>query len=265
VLAFLLVPASAIISFEVLALLSRPYQPPHLWPLIIPVAIPPLVVAYCFWSLLPGLRARIPARLAGGAVWGLVFILCTAIVPFDKVRKAADDRDTAVLEKYEADYAKLPADAPLSDWVPFFNSRNSTKVNEILERIKKLDRRQSDAELMLARGDFPLGYLGRLDLTPTPALCEGARALLRKQVTPLVLTTLESKPYRDVAGEMSDALAAMKWLIGYDCDATAEVAAWETMVKTYKDPAYDVYELRDPRDPKQMGHIVRNYRNGFPS
>src|SRR5260370_1327222 len=35
VLAFLLVPASAIISFEVLALLSRPYQPPHLWPLII--------------------------------------------------------------------------------------------------------------------------------------------------------------------------------------------------------------------------------------
>jgi hypothetical protein len=265
VLAFLLVPASAIISFEVLALLSRPYQPPHLWPLIIPAAIPPLVVAYCFWALLPGLRARIPGRLAGIAVWGLVFVLCAAIVPFDKIRNAADERDAAVIEKYEADYAKLPANAPLWDWVPFFNSRNSTKVNEILERIKKLDRRQSDAELMLARGDFPLGYLGRLDLTPTPALCEGARALLRKQVTPLVLTTLESKPYRDVAGEMSDALAAMKWLIGYDCDATAEVAAWETMVKTYKDPAYDVYELRDLRDPKQMGHIVRNYRNGFPS
>ena len=263
VLAFLLVPASAIISFEVLALLSRPYQPPHLWPLIIPAAIPPLVVAYCFWALLPGLRARIPGRLAGIAVWGIVFVLCAAIVPFDKIRNAADERDAAVIEKYEADYAKLPADAPLWDWVPFFNSRNSTKVNEILERIKKLDRRQSDAELMLARGDFPLGYLGRLDLTPTPALCEGARALLRKQVAPLVLTTPESKPYREVAGEVSDALAAMKWLIGYDCDTTAEVLAWETMVKTYKDPAYDVYELRDLRDPKNMGHIVRNYPERF--
>jgi hypothetical protein len=263
VFAFLLVPGSAIIAFEVLALLSRPYQPPHLWPLIIPAAIPPLVVAYCFWALLPGLRARIPATLASATIWGLVFVACAAIVPFDKIRKAADDADAAVIEKYFADYAKLPADAPLWDWVPFFNTRNSTQVNEILERIKKLDRRQSDAELMLDRGDFPLGFIGRLDLTPTPALCDKARALLRKRVEPLVLATPDSKPYSDIAGAVEEAATAMEWLVGYDCDASAESLVWENMTKNYRGSNWDIHRLVEVRDPKQLGHIVRNYPERF--
>jgi hypothetical protein len=263
VFAFLLVPASGVIAFEVLGLLSRPYQPPHLWPLVIPAAIPPLVIAYCFWALLPGLRATIPRLVAGGAIWGLVFVLCAAIVPFDKIRKAADDRDTAVLEKYEADLAKVPDNAPLWEWAPFFNTRNATKLDDMLKHIATLDRRQADAELMLARGDFPLGFMGRLDLTPTPALCNNARALLRKRVAPLVLATPQSKPYRDIAGEVYDALTAMKWLIGYDCDATAEALAWETMANGYKDTSFDVVDLRRLQDPKEMGSIVRNYPERF--
>jgi hypothetical protein len=263
VFAFLLVPASGFVAFEVLGLLSRPYQPPHLWPLIIPAAIPPLVMAYCFWALLPPLRAIIPATLASAGIWGVVFIICASIMPFDAIRKVADDRDAAVIEKYFADYAKLPADAPLWDWVPFFNTRNATKVEEILDRIKKLDRRQADAELMLDRGDFPLGFIGRLDLTPTPALCDKARALLRKRVAPLALATPQSKPYRDIAGDVYDALTAMKWLIGYDCDATVEAQAWETMASGYRDTSFDVVELHRLQDPKEMGSIVRNYPERF--
>ena len=86
------------------------------------------------------------------------------------------------LEKYNADLAKLPPDAPLWEWAPFLDTANSTKQEELLAHIRTLDRRQSDAELMLDRGDFPLGFLGRLDLTPTPAICDKARALLRRQV-----------------------------------------------------------------------------------
>ena len=257
IFAFLLVPSSAVVSFIALDLLSRPYQPPHLWPLIIPASIPPLVIAYCFWALLPGLRAAIPARLTGAVVWGLVFILCVAIVPFDKVRVAADKRDAAVLEKYEADLAKLPSDAPLWDWVPFFKTRNESRLGEMLKHIATLDRRQADAELMLERGDFPLGFMGRLDLTPTPALCGKDRALLRKRVEPLMLATPQSKPYRDIASAVSDALAALKWLIGYDCDATAEARAWETMANGYRDTDFDVVELRELQDPKELGRIVR--------
>ncbi len=258
-----LVPASGFIAFEVLELLSRPSFPPYRWPLIIPALIPPLVVAYCFWALLPALRAKIPARIAGGVIWGAVLILCCTIVPFDQVRHTVNQRITAALEKYDADLAKLPADAPLWDWVPFFDTRNETLKNEILDRIRKLDRRQSDAELMLDRGDFPLGYMGRLDLTPTPALCDKARTLLRKRLEPLALTTREAKPYSDIAIAVEQAATAMEWLVGYDCDAGPEAAAWEAMANNYRGTNWDVHRLAEIKDPKQLGHIVRNYPERF--
>ena len=57
----------------------------------------------------------------------------------------------------------------------------------MLDSIRGLDQRQAQAETMLDRGDFPIQYLGFFDLDPTPALCDKARSLLRKQVAPLVL------------------------------------------------------------------------------
>jgi hypothetical protein len=261
--AVILVPASGFVAFEVLELLSRPYQPPHLWPLIIPALIPPLVVAYCFWALLPEMRAKIPAHIVGGVIWGAVLILCFAIVPFDQTRQAADQRITAALEKYDADLAKLPADAPLWDWTPFFDTRNETKKGEMLAHIRTLDRRQSDAELMLDRGDFPLSYIGRLDLTPTPALCDKVRSLLRKRLEPLVLKAGESKPYKVIAGPVQEAADAMEWLAGYECAVDAESIAWENMTKAYEGSDWDIHRIVRARDPKELGHTVRNYPERF--
>ncbi len=159
--AVILVPASCVVAFEALELLSRPHVSPFLWPLVIPALIPPLVVAYCFWALLPDMRAKIPARIAGGIVWGAVLVLCFAIVPLEQIRRAANEKIADALEKFDADYAGLPADAPLWDLVPFLETRNTTKQSEVLDRIRARDRRQSEAELMLDRGDFPLSYIGR--------------------------------------------------------------------------------------------------------
>ena len=261
--AVILVPASCFVAFAALELLSRPYQSPFLWPIVLPALIPPLIVAYCFWASFPSLRARIPARVASGLAWGAIFILCVAIVPFQQARERADDRVAEAQKKYEADLAKLPADAPLWDWVPFFNSRNATKVDELLEQIRKLDRRQADAELMLERGDFPLGFIGRLDLTPTPALCDKARALLRRQVDPLALATPNSKPYRVIGMPVSDAADAMEWLAGYECSVDAEALAWETMAKAYEGSSWDIHRLGEVRDPKNFGRIVRRYPERF--
>jgi hypothetical protein len=166
--AAILIPTSGFVSFEVLELLSRPRLPPFLWPLIIPALVPPLVMAFCIWALFPSLRARIPESVAAGVIWGATLLLCVAIVPFDKMREHADDLVADAQAKYDADLAKLPPDAPLWDWAPFLDTRNSTKQSELLAHIRTLDRRQSDAELMLERGDFPLRYLGSLDLTPQP-------------------------------------------------------------------------------------------------
>ncbi len=261
--ALILVPASGFIAFAALELLARPGRPPHLWPLVIPASIPPLVVAYCFWALLPSLRAAIPAKLAGAVAWGAVFILCVAIVPFDKIRNAADERVALALQKYDDDLAKLPADAPLWDWVPFFNTRNDTKLNDILAGIRKIDRRQSDAELMLDRGDFPLGFIGRLGLMPTPVLCDKARSLLRKRAAALVLTAPDSKPYGGIAIAVEEAATAMEWLVGYDCSCEAESLAWGNMTKNYRGTNWDIHRLAELRDPKQLGHIVRNYPESF--
>jgi len=177
--AAILIPASGVVTFEALELLSRPRLPPFLWPLIIPALAPLLIMSFSIWALFTSLRAKIPARLAAGIAWGGTLILCLAIVPLEKMREHANDLTTEALEKYEADYAKLAADAPLKDWLPFLETRNETKKNEVLGRMRKLERRQSEAELMLERGDFPLRYLGSLDLTPTASICDKARALLR--------------------------------------------------------------------------------------
>jgi len=215
--AAILIPASGVVTFFVLGLLSRPELPPFLWPIVIPAVVPPLVLAFSFWALIPPLHSVIPARLTGGFVWGLTLLLCFAIVPLQQMRQQADASIAAASEKYNADLAKLSPDAPLRDWVPFLQSRSDIKQDEVLGRIRKLERRRSDAELMLGRGDFPLAFLGRFDLTPTQAICDKARALLRRQVEPLVLKTPNSKPYAAIAEPVSGALAAMKWLVGHNC------------------------------------------------
>jgi hypothetical protein len=255
--AVVLIPASCAAAFVVLELLSRPNLPPFLWPIVIPALVPPLVMAFCLWALFPSLRAAIPARLAGGVVWGATLMLCLSIFGFQHVRQHAIDQIAAANEKYRTDLANLPADAPLWDWVPFLDTRNASAQGDLLDRMRKLPRRQSEAELMLERGDFPLQFLGSIDLTPTPALCGKTRALLRRQVEPLVLTSPNSKPFKDVALQVSAALSAMKWLGGYDCNIDAESQAWETMAKAYRDTNFDVYELAELRDPKNHGRILR--------
>ncbi len=261
--ATVLIPASGVTAFAVLELLSTPRLPPFLWPIVIPALVPPLVMAFCLWALFPLLRTAISVRLAGGVVWGATLVLCLSVFGFQHVRQHAIDQIDAANEKYRVDLAKLPVDAPLWDWVPFLDTRNATAQGDLLDRMRKLPRRQSEAELMIERGDFPLQFLGSLDLTPTLALCDKARALLRRQVVPLVLTSPNSKPYKDVAWQVFGALNAMKWLGGYDCDIDAESQAWETMAKAYRDTNFDVYELAELRDPKNHGRILRTAPERF--
>ena len=261
--AVLLVPASGFVTMEALELLSRPHEAPYLWPLVIPAAVPPLVVAYCFWALLPGLRAHLSASVAGAIAWGAIALLCLSIVPFGLARQHVIDEFNDARAKYAEDFAKLPTNAPLWDWVPFLNTPDNSRSGAAEDGIRKLARRQSDAEIMLDRGDFPLRYLGRFDLTPTPAICDKARALLRRQVATLVPKNPDSRPYSDVAQQVIDAVAAMKWLVGHDCSCDAESQAWQSMAEAYKDPTFDVVELRELRDPKELGRQVREYPERF--
>jgi hypothetical protein len=263
VAALILIPASGFVSMAALELLSRPYASPFLWPIVIPAAVPPLVIAFCLWALLPSWRAAVPARLAVAAAWGATLVLCLSILPFMQMREHARDQEAAARAKYDADLAALPADAPLWDWVPFLATPDTTKAAVVLERVRGLDRRQRDTELMLDRGDFPLDQLGSLDLTPTPALCDKARDLLRRRVAPLVPKTANARPFTDVAAPVNDAVIAMKWLVGYECVCDAEAASWQAMAEAYRDPGFDIVELRRLRDRAELGRALREHPARF--
>ena len=263
VAAVVLIPASGVAALSAGDLLARPDVSPFLYPLIIPALVPPLVATSCFWALLPRLRAMVPARAAAGSIWGAVLIASLAIFPLMEQRDLANKNFAAARATYAEDFAKLPLDAPLWDWVPFLQTRDETRVNATLARIRALPRRQDDAEIMLDRGDFPLGFLERFDLTPTQAICDKARNQLRREVQPLALTTPNSKPYAQIAAQVADALAAMKWLVGYGCNSDDEALAWETVANAYKDPNFDVIELRELRDPKRLEQYLRENPERF--
>jgi hypothetical protein len=258
--ALVIVPASGFVAMAAADLLARAHLSPFLWPIVIPATVPPLVVIWCFLAL----RGR--TRMAGIALGALpvaVVAVCVLIQPLSLMRKAVDDVETAWLQKYDADLARVPAGAPMWEWTPFLNTADSTKRARVLDGIRSLDQRQAQAETMLDRGDFPIAYLGFFDLDPTPALCDKARNLLRKQVAPLVPKTPNSKPYSDVAVQVSDAVAGMTWLVGHDCSCDAESAAWESMAKGYRDTNFDVYRLAELRDPKELGRTLRERPERF--
>lgn len=261
--AVILVPASAIASLFAMGLLTSPGQPPYLWPIVIPAGLPLLVLGFAFWTLLPGMHSILPAHIAVPTIWGTVFVLCLAVVPFNMMRDSTRETIAAERAKTEAAYDKLPPDAGLAQLLPFMGAFYGEKETELNRRVRSLPTRQSEAEAMLARGEFPLRYLGWLHLDLTPSLCDKARAQLRQNVALLVLKPGETKPYSVIAQHVTDAVTAMKWLVGYDCSCDAESLAWEQMASAYSDPAFEFYELKRLRDPQELGRVLREYPERF--
>jgi hypothetical protein len=258
VAALIIVPVSGFVAMAAADLLARPDSAPFLWPIVIPALVPPLIAVWCFAAL----RGR-SARIGVVALPAMVLAVCLSILPLSLVRKAVNDLETARLEKYDADLARVPANAPLWEWTPFLATQDGTKRAEVLDHIRSIDQRQAQAETMFDRGDFPIGELGAFDLDPTPALCEKARGLLRRRVEPLVLKVPDSRPYSDIALQVSDAVSGMNWLVGYDCSCDAEASAWEAMAKGYREPNYDIYRLAELRDPKELGRTLRERPEHF--
>jgi hypothetical protein len=255
--AIILIPASGFAAMTAAQLLAERDVAPFIWPIIIPALVPPLIVIFCFWTLLPSMRAIVPAGVAIGVCWGATLVLCISMLPMVQLRHSVIDREAAQRTKWEADFTKLPANSPLWEWTPFLATRDETKRNDVLDRIRHLDWRQNDAEIMLDRGDFPLFYLGSFDLDPMPALCDKARNLLRRRVQPLLSKSPNSRPYAEIAEEVAGAVAAMEWLVGYDCSCDAESLAWEAMAKAYRDPNFDVVRLAELRDRANLGRKLR--------
>jgi hypothetical protein len=256
VAATILIPASGIATMIALDLLARPYEAPFRWPLVVPALIPPLIIAFCLWALLPSLRGRRFAHATPTVVWSAVALLCLAVWPLTQIRAGVVAQFEQGREKYARDFAAMRPDAPLWEWTPFLDTPGETRSGDARDRIKVLPNRQSEAGVMLERGDFPLRYLASFDLTPDAALCEKARGLLRRQAEQRMPKSA-NRPYREVARAVDDAINAMYWLVGYGCSCDAETLAWETVAKSYTGAGYDLTILANLRDPKALGRILR--------
>jgi hypothetical protein len=261
--ALILLPATGVAAFMAQNLLAEPHITPYLWPIVVPAVAPPLVVAFSLWALIPDLRRAVSAGIAVGVFIAGLAATCVALGPMMQARNVEAARLDAEREKIEAAYASLPADATLADLLPFLETRNAQREDEVLGRIRNRPQRQSEAEAMLARGDFPLKFLGRIDLMPSPAICERARAELRRRVAPLKIEKQDSRPYADIADEVEGALAAMRWLVGYGCPCDEESLAWEQTASRYKDTNFDLVELKELRDPKVLGETLRDNPDKF--
>jgi hypothetical protein len=260
--ALLLVPGSCIAAFGALDLLSHPNVPPFAWPVLAIAAPAPLIVAFCLWAITPPLRARLPEKPVSIGVWGAVLAVSLSVVAMQGARDAVLAKNEAALAAWRAEVAATPADAPLWQWTRLLG-RGFYEEDQVIETIRKLDRRQADAEAMLKRGDFPLADLSRFDLDPTSAVCAGAKAELQAEVAPLVAARPQARPYADVADKADAAVAAMTWLVGYGCAVDAESLAWQAMAEGYRDPGWPIHELADLRDPKALGRTLRDSPEKF--
>ena len=245
----LLLALSAVAALYALELLVHRHTPPYLWPIVTPALVPPLILAFCFWALLPSLQT----------------LVCAAHCPDRHLGRRADPlhRDpadgvsarpragTANAEraKWSAAFASVTADAPLWDWTPFLSATDYRVVDDAVERIRHLPRRQEQAEAMLESRRLSVALPGGIRLDPTPGLCDKARALLRRSVP----TATGGRPYAEIADAVDAAITAMEWLVGYGCACDAEAQAWEAMAQQYRDIGYDQYRLAALRDPKALG------------
>ncbi len=252
----ILLPLSGFAAMTALDLLTRPELAPYLWPIIVPALVPPIVAAFCLRALSPEIRLMIPSRVATPAMSGAILLLCLSILPMQEARNDAD-RGTDQRAASEAAFLALPGDAPLWAFTPFLATKDKARRDAVLERIRHLDRRQGDAEIMLERGDFPLGQLGAMDLDPTPAICSKARDLLHREPAALMPQQVGTRPYSEIDGRVEDAVAAMEWLVGYGCSCDAEAQAWQDLAQAYRDHDFDTRRLAELRDPARLGKILR--------
>ena len=162
--ALLAIPASGVAALTALDLLAHPAEPPYLWPMIISAAVPPLILLFCVWAVVPPARRAVPSWFVAAIVWGATLLFSTTIWPFQQIRASVVQQQIAEQANWAADFAKMPRDAPLWDWIPFLDTPNEERLVAVIQAVRQLPGRQEQAETMLDRDDFPLWYLGRFDL-----------------------------------------------------------------------------------------------------
>jgi hypothetical protein len=209
------------------------------WPLVVPAASPLLIIALAMWP---------PA--APTALWTALAALSLVPWPAHLYRSRYGTRDRAQAaaawkagepqrieqERLQniAAFDKLNDDSPLSDWLAFTNSELRERA---WERIRRLKRRQQDAETMMRqRMDYIVRDLPELDLEPTPVICEGSRRCLRELVRDMRPSpNNRGRIYFTDAARIQEYKGGIEWIARHGCPLNDELAELETVLGEYQD------------------------------
>ena len=154
--AFVLVPATGVAAFVAQNLLSEPRITPYLWPLVVPAAAPPIMIAFSLWALIPGLRRVVPAAIAVAVFIAGLAGVCIALGPMLNARNVEVAQLNAEARRSNRPMRAFPRPPRWPSCCRSSNTRNAVREDEVLDRIKQRPQRQGETEAMLARGEFPL-------------------------------------------------------------------------------------------------------------
>ena len=226
-------------------------DPRRVWPVIIPVLIPAIVVFYVFALFYAPLRSLFAGTAGTAAIFSAILILVIAPWPAfflalseqhaNRAENAKAQTEWEVQERARKRAENLPKIQAMTeanmlmDWYPLLDPENGVR-DEAFAALRHMERRQSDIEDMLGWGvPVAMYLLPDLDLKPTPKLCEAGKAYLVKHAKETRI-----RPKQDPAPYPSNdvfekSVPAIRWLMAHGCDCAEEITALEGTVLSYLD------------------------------
>jgi len=242
----LLVPLAGAASVAAIDLLQGRTDVLAKWPILVPVFAPLLILLYATSSLFPDFLPAVPANTAN-IVSSAILVL--SLVPWpavywrsrDNAGRAeagrAEEAEVATREREEnlARFNQLTTESPLWEWLQFTMNGNELR-DSAFAGIRRLPRRQAEAEQLIARGEeLPMMELPRLDLEITPRFCEVAREFLRADADSLRPKPADPGRSGQIPYRIERHLPTIRWLTERGCDCEAAVSAYEATARLYPD------------------------------
>jgi hypothetical protein len=245
-----LIPAAGV---ALVVAIARVFEQPGPWLPLVPILLPPVIGAYALWGSWPALSRWLPRASIDGVAAGSIAALSLAVIPLwaldaasypqrlerHRAELAAAESAARVAGELEeqalrARFARLGPQSSLREYIEAQHWYLSGV--DILAGARQVETRQGDAIAMLDEGMIlDLTDLWRLDLEPTPPLCEAYGKALAAAFG-------RSERYRGSAflNLLTAQLANMQWLRDGHCDLAGPIgevdARLDRMIES-KDPS----------------------------